>query len=176
MFPIIGIIIVTGAVIGGYLIEHGNMSVIFQPVELMIIGGAAVGSFVIASPLHVIKAVGSSFLGMFTHSPRTKKDYTEILLLLNGIFYKKFTDTENIKFQYLNTNIDSAKNNFEKNNYYAILYLPDDFINKPLTGTLFSDKQPSISVKSYIENVLKKEMESMKLFLWHSRVEQSPDF
>jgi ABC-2 type transport system permease protein len=41
--------------------------------------------------------------------------------------------------------------------------LPDDFINKPLTGALFSDKQPSISVKSYIENVLKKEMESMKL-------------
>ncbi|MFA4853093.1 MAG: ABC transporter permease [Bacteroidales bacterium] len=82
---------------------------------------------------------------------------------VNGIFYKRFPDTENIKFQYLNTNIDSAKNNFEKNNYYAILYLPDDFINKPLTGTLFSDKQPSISVKSYIETVLKKDMESMKL-------------
>lgn len=88
MFPIIGVIIVTGAVIGGYLLEHGNMSVIFQPVELMIIGGAALGSFVIASPLHVIKAVGASFLGMFTHKPRTKNDYMEILLLLNGIFYK----------------------------------------------------------------------------------------
>lgn len=82
---------------------------------------------------------------------------------VNGIFYKRFPDTENIKFQYLNTNIDSAKNNFEKSNCYAILYLPEEFVSKPLTGILFSDKQPSISVKSYIETVLKKEMESMKL-------------
>ena len=88
MFPIIGIIIVTGCVIGGYLLEHGNMSVILQPVELMIIGGAALGGFVISSPLHVIKAVISSFIGIFTHKPREKKDYLEILLLLNGIFYK----------------------------------------------------------------------------------------
>ncbi|NTW76370.1 MAG: flagellar motor stator protein MotA, partial [Syntrophaceae bacterium] len=88
MFPIIGIIIVTVCVIGGYLLEHGNMSVIFQPIELMIIGGAAIGSFVIASPIHVIKSVISSFLGMFTHSPRAKQDYIDILMLLNGIFYK----------------------------------------------------------------------------------------
>lgn len=88
MFPIIGIIIVTACVLGGYLLEHGNMSVIIQPIELMIIGGAAIGSFVISSPIHVIKAVISSFLGMFTHSPRTKKDYIDILMLLNGIFYK----------------------------------------------------------------------------------------
>lgn len=82
---------------------------------------------------------------------------------VKGIFYKRFPDTENIKFQYLNEDIDTVKNNFEKSNYYAILYLPDDFVSKPLTGILFSDKQPSISVKSYIETVLKKEMESMKL-------------
>lgn len=88
MFPIIGIIIVTACVLGGYLLEHGNMSVIFQPIELLIIGGAAIGSFVIASPIHVIKAVISSFIGLFTHSPRTKQDYIDILMLLNGIFYK----------------------------------------------------------------------------------------
>ncbi len=88
MFPIIGIIIVTGCVIGGYLLEHGNMSVLFQPVELLIIGGAALGGFIIASPVHVIKAVISSFVGIFTHKAREKKEYIEILMLLNGIFYK----------------------------------------------------------------------------------------
>ena len=88
MTIIIGFIVVTGCVIGGYLLEHGNMAVLMQPVELLIIGGAALGSFVIASPMHVIKAVISSVMGMFTHSPRTKKDYMEILMLLNGIFYK----------------------------------------------------------------------------------------
>jgi chemotaxis protein MotA len=88
MIVIIGFIIVAGCVIGGYLLEHGNMAVLLQPVELLIIGGAALGGFIIASPLHVMKAVISAVLGMFTHKPRTKKDYAEILLLLNGIFYK----------------------------------------------------------------------------------------
>jgi chemotaxis protein MotA len=88
MVIIIGFIIVTGCVIGGYLLEHGNMSVIIQPVEIMIIGGAALGGFVIASPVHVIKAVISATVGLFTHTPRAKQDYIEILLLLNGIFYK----------------------------------------------------------------------------------------
>ncbi|HOW57871.1 MAG TPA: flagellar motor stator protein MotA [Smithellaceae bacterium] len=88
MIAIIGFIIVTASVLGGYLLEGGNLAVIFQPVELLIIGGAAIGGFVIASPMHVIKAVISSTTGLFTHKPRSKQDYMEILLLLNGIFYK----------------------------------------------------------------------------------------
>ncbi|NTW33640.1 MAG: ABC transporter permease [Bacteroidetes bacterium] len=81
----------------------------------------------------------------------------------SGIFYKLFPETENIKFDYLSTDIYTAKNNFENAKHYAILYLPKDFINKPNTGTLFSDKQPSLNIKTYIENVLKTEMEAMKL-------------
>jgi chemotaxis protein MotA len=88
MTIIIGFIIVAGCVIGGYLLEHGNMAVLLQPVELLIIGGAALGGFIIASPIHVIKAVISAVLRLFTHKPYAKKDYTEILMLLNGIFYK----------------------------------------------------------------------------------------
>ncbi len=88
MIIIIGILIVTASVIGGYLLEHGNLSVIFQPVELMIIGGAALGGFIIASPVKVIKAVGSAMVRMFTAKPYTKQDYMEILLMMNGIFYK----------------------------------------------------------------------------------------
>jgi chemotaxis protein MotA len=40
MFVIIGILAVFGAVIGGYLMEHGNLRVLLQPAELLIIGGA----------------------------------------------------------------------------------------------------------------------------------------
>ena len=64
------------------------MSVIFQPVELMIIGGAAIGGFIVASPLKVIKAVGGAFLRMFTSKPYSKQDYIEVLLMMNGIFNK----------------------------------------------------------------------------------------
>lgn len=43
MFAIIGIIVVFGAVLGGYLMEHGSVAVLMQPAELLIIGGAAGG-------------------------------------------------------------------------------------------------------------------------------------
>lgn len=88
MIIIIGFLIVTASVIGGYLLEHGNLSVIFQPVELMIIGGAAVGGFIVASPIKVIKAVVAATLRMFTSKPYSKQDYIEVLLMMNGIFYK----------------------------------------------------------------------------------------
>ena len=88
MFAIIGFAIVTTAIIGGYLLEHGNLSVLFQPAELLIIAGAALGGFVVASPLKVIKAVLSATARMFSHKTRTKDDYVEALTLLNGIFYK----------------------------------------------------------------------------------------
>jgi chemotaxis protein MotA len=88
MIAIIGFVIVSVAVIGGYLLEGGNLSIIFKPVEFMIIGGAALGGFIIASPLKVIKAVGGSISRIFTNKPITKQDYIEVLLMINGIFYK----------------------------------------------------------------------------------------
>lgn len=54
MFTIIGFVVVLGCVIGGFLFEGGNLSVIWQPAELIIIGGAAAGSFIISSPKSVI--------------------------------------------------------------------------------------------------------------------------
>ncbi|MGB8752102.1 MAG: motility-associated protein, partial [Candidatus Sulfotelmatobacter sp.] len=44
MFAIIGIVVVFGCVVAGYLMEHGNLSVLIQPAELVTIGGAAVGT------------------------------------------------------------------------------------------------------------------------------------
>ncbi len=88
MFVIVGCLIVLCSVVGGYLLEHGNLSVLFQPVEVLIIGGAAVGGFLISSPMKVVKATISSVLGVFTHASYSKQDYIEALMLLNGIFYK----------------------------------------------------------------------------------------
>src|SRR5436305_6204921 len=44
MFVIIGIMVVFGAVVAGYLMEHGNLKVLMQPAELIIIGGAFGGT------------------------------------------------------------------------------------------------------------------------------------
>src|SRR5579872_5604991 len=50
MFAIIGIIVVFGCVVAGYLMEHGNLKVLLQPAELVTIGGAAIGTVLIANP------------------------------------------------------------------------------------------------------------------------------
>jgi len=88
MIAIIGIVFVTACVVGGYLLEHGNLAVLFQPVELLIIVGAAIGAFIIASPLKVIKATAGAVARVFSYKPNSKQDYIEVLLMINGIFYK----------------------------------------------------------------------------------------
>jgi chemotaxis protein MotA len=88
MFAIIGSIIVLVSVIGGFLIEKGNLSVIFQPVEMLIIFGAAIGGFIIASPMKVIKSVIGGVLNILSGKAYSKTDYVEVLLLLSEIFTK----------------------------------------------------------------------------------------
>ncbi|MCL4854286.1 MAG: flagellar motor stator protein MotA [Bryobacteraceae bacterium] len=79
MFSIIGILIVFGAVIGGYLMEHGKLAVLFQPAELVIIGGAAAGTVLVANSPHTLKAVLAGFKTVFGSSKFTKKLYTDTL-------------------------------------------------------------------------------------------------
>ncbi len=88
MFAIIGFIVVTASVIGGYLMAKGNLSVLVQPAEMVIIMGAALGGFIVASPLKVIKAVIGSLTRILSHKGYDKKYYLELLMMLNGIFTK----------------------------------------------------------------------------------------
>ncbi len=88
MFLFVGILIVLGAVIGGYLMEQGNLAVIFQPAEIVIIFGAAMGSFFIASPSRVVKLVAGHLTSIFRHKTHVKEDYLALLGLLNTLFMK----------------------------------------------------------------------------------------
>jgi len=87
MFVFIGAIIVFGCVIGGYLMEHGNIHVLFQPVELLIIGGAATGAFVVQSPPRVLGLVLKGLTKVFSKG-MTKDDFIDVLSLMNKIFSK----------------------------------------------------------------------------------------
>ncbi|MFA7465154.1 MAG: motility-associated protein, partial [Syntrophales bacterium] len=88
MFAIIGVVIVLGAVMGGFLMEHGNPSLLWQPAEFVIILGAAFGGFLIATPSKAVKFVIGRAFGVFKGSRYSKQDYLEILMLLSQIFYK----------------------------------------------------------------------------------------
>jgi chemotaxis protein MotA len=88
MIPIVGILAVIGAILGGYLIEHGNLRVLIQPAELIIIGGAAIGTLLIANPLPVIIKIFKSVLGVLSSNKYSKDRYLKTLKMLNDIFKK----------------------------------------------------------------------------------------
>jgi len=88
MFAIIGIVVVFGAVLGGYLMEHGNVKVLIQPAELLIIGGAAAGTVLIANPLHILKQIAGGIAGVFGGSKFTKQRYLETLKMSYDLLNK----------------------------------------------------------------------------------------
>jgi len=88
MFVIIGIVVVFGAVVGGYLMEHGNIRVLLQPAELLIIGGAGAGTVLVANPLHVLKKIVAGLAGVFGGSKFTKQRYLDSLKTMYDLFNK----------------------------------------------------------------------------------------
>lgn len=86
MFVIIGIVVVFGAIIAGYLMEHGKLLVLLQPAELVIIFGAAVGTVFIANPLPVLIKMGKGMVSVFGSSPFTKAFYLENIKMLSELF------------------------------------------------------------------------------------------
>ncbi len=82
MLAIIGSIIVLGSVVGGYLLEHGKLHMLIQPIELLIIGGAGLGSTLIAAPASTIKAMISQGLNVLKSKSPSAADYSQYLLLL----------------------------------------------------------------------------------------------
>jgi chemotaxis protein MotA len=92
MFAIIGIVVVFGSVIGGFLMEHGNLKVLIQPAELVTIGGAAVGTVLIANPLHILKQIAGGIGGVFGGSKFTKQAYLDSLKTLYELLNKARKD------------------------------------------------------------------------------------
>src|SRR5271154_2277241 len=86
MFAIIGLIVVFGAILGGFLMEHGKLMVLVQPAELIIIGGAAIGTLLVANPLPLVIRVFKSLLSVIGGSRFTQAFYLESLRMLYDIF------------------------------------------------------------------------------------------
>src|SRR5579862_1387348 len=86
MIPVIGMAVVLGCIAGGYLIEKGNLLVLMQPSELLIIGGAAIGTVLIGNPIYVLKAILAGILQVFKGSHYTASVYLDTLKFLNDFF------------------------------------------------------------------------------------------
>ncbi len=92
MFAIIGIVVVFGAVIAGYLMEHGNLKVLFQPAEVIILVGAALGTLLIANPLHILKDIASGVPGVLKGSKFIKAFYMDTLKMMYELFTRARRD------------------------------------------------------------------------------------
>jgi len=86
MFVIIGAAVVIIGVIGGFVLEGGPIMVLIQPVEFMIILGAAIGSLMVMSPPAVLKGIIGSALGVLKGDPYSKEQYVNVLKTLFDLF------------------------------------------------------------------------------------------
>jgi chemotaxis protein MotA len=88
MFIIIGYLLVVGAVLGGYAMEGGAFGVLLQPIELMIIAGAAIGAFVTGNSTKVLSATIKALPKLLQSSKYTKARYMALMALLFDILTK----------------------------------------------------------------------------------------
>lgn len=88
MFAAIGFFVVLVSVVGGFLVEKGNLSVLIQPAEGMIILGSALGSLIISSHGKTLRLIFANASRVFTTKAASKEAYLELLLLLYQLFTK----------------------------------------------------------------------------------------
>jgi chemotaxis protein MotA len=86
MVAIIGIAAVFIAVLGGFLLENGNPWVLFQPAELLIVGGAAAGIVMVANPPSVMRKMWYGAISAFRPPPRNPASFLRNMRMLYEIF------------------------------------------------------------------------------------------
>ena len=86
MLIIVGSIIVTISLIVGFLMAGGNLMVLVQPAEFVTIGGAAIGSFLIAASMDEVKKVMAAIKRVITHKHHTTEDNLHLFKALYELF------------------------------------------------------------------------------------------
>jgi chemotaxis protein MotA len=86
MFVIIGCLVVVACTFGGYVAMGGKLYVLWQPFEVVIIVGAAIGAFIIGNTSSVLKGTAGAFKASFKGPAYKKESYVELL----GVLYQVF--------------------------------------------------------------------------------------
>lgn len=82
---IIGLIVTMGCMLGGFAALGGHLIVLWQPWEFVIIMGSALGTFIVANPLKVIKDTGKAIVQAVLEKTPKSRDYLDILGLLHAL-------------------------------------------------------------------------------------------
>jgi chemotaxis protein MotA len=79
---IVGLVVVMGCVLGGFAVHGGQIMALWQPSEIVIIGGAAIGAFVIANPFSVSKRALGGIGKLLKGSPYKKAHYQQLFAVM----------------------------------------------------------------------------------------------
>lgn len=88
MLVVIGYLIILLSVFGGFALSGGHLLALFQPLELLMIGGSAVGTFIIGNNMKIIKGTFKAAFSTLKPFPYTKTFYVELLSLFYEITNK----------------------------------------------------------------------------------------
>jgi len=88
MFVIIGYVVVCASVFGGFAMAGGHLGALFQPIELLMIGGAAGGAFFVGNTMPAVKATFKAVPNCFKGSKYSKDTYMELMALLYELLGK----------------------------------------------------------------------------------------
>lgn len=103
MLIIIGLVITLGCVLGGFMAMGGHIEVLMQPFEFVIIGGAAIGIFIIANPIAVIKDAGKGLIEGLKNDVPHQADYLQLL----GLLYQLLRELKNKPRNEVETHVDA---------------------------------------------------------------------
>lgn len=95
----------------------------------------------------------------------TRHDDKQVISVLDetGLFFQKFENSENYTFVPVVSGLQEAKDTLIKKGSYMLLYIPATKLNIPDNALIYSDKQPTFTLKDYISGVMSRELEKLKL-------------
>jgi chemotaxis protein MotA len=135
---IVGIVLILACCATGFIMSGGQLMALFQPYELLIIAGSAIGAMFISNPLGVSIKVLTSFGSLFKNSPYTKAFYVDTLSLMYEIFNKMrkqgFIAIEGDVEDPASSTIFSKYPNILKDHY--IMDFITDYLRIMVTGTM----------------------------------------
>ncbi len=128
MFVIIGFVVVVAAIVVGFTIAGGNLVLLIQVAEFVVIGGTALGSILIASPLPLIKKIISYIPQTLKSNHISKQDYLDLLKSFNDLFLLAQRD-----------GLLAIEKHIEDPLQSDILSKSEKFVNDSFTRDFFSD-------------------------------------
>ncbi|KKX31974.1 flagellar motor stator protein MotA [Rhizobium sp. LC145] len=151
---IIGFVITFGCIIGGYMAMGGHIDVLVQPFELVIIGGAGIGGFIMANPMKVVKDSGKALGEAFRNVVPKERDYLDVL----GVLYSLMRDLRTKSRNEIEAHIDNPEESS------IFLSAPAVLKNKELTAFICDYVRLIIigNARSHeIEALMDEEIETM---------------